>query len=279
MEWLNLFLEPFSYPFMRQAFTVAIITGIVCAIFSCFLVLKGWSLMGDALSHAILPGIVVAFVTGIPLIIGAFASGLLCSLITGYVTSHCRVKADTIMGIIFSGMFAIGLVTFTYIDTDQHLSHILFGNILGVTRLELIQIAIISSVVSVIMLLKYQDLLLYCFDPIQANVIGLPTTFIHYGLLSLLALTIVASLQAAGVVLVIAMLIAPGITAFLLTKNFKIMIIIALLVSVMSCIIGTLLSFYIDGATGPVIVVVQASFFILVQSKVWLSHALSKIKN
>lgn len=274
MDWLSLLIEPFTYSFMLQAFLVASLTGIVCAIFSCFLVLKSWSLMGDALSHAVLPGIVVAFAIGIPLIIGAFISGLLCSLASGYIKTHCRVKEDTVMGIIFSGMFALGLVMFSFINTDQHLSHILFGNVLGITQTELIQIIIIAPLASIIILIKKQDLILYCFDPIQARIIGLPVKMIHYGLLSILALTIVISLQVAGVVLVIAMLIAPGITGFILTKNFRTMLLIALCVSVISCIIGTMLSFYIDGATGPTIVVIQASCFILAQSKVWLNRIL-----
>lgn len=278
MGWLSLLIEPFTYSFMLQAFLIASLTGIACAIFSCFLVLKSWSLMGDALSHAVLPGIVVAFAIGIPLIIGAFISGILCSLASGYIKTHCRVKEDTVMGIIFSGMFALGLVMFSFINTDQHLSHILFGNILGITHTELVQIIIISPLASILILIKKQDLILYCFDPIQARVIGLPVKLIHYGLLSILALTIVISLQVAGVVLVIAMFITPGITGFILTKNFRIMLFIALCVSVISCIIGTMLSFYIDGATGPTIVITQASFFILAQSKVWLNRILLRNK-
>ncbi|XKM14431.1 metal ABC transporter permease [Orbaceae bacterium ac157xtp] len=269
MSVVDFLLEPFYYGFILQALFAAVLTGLVCAIFSCFLVLKGWSLMGDAISHAVLPGIIGAFVLGIPLIIGAFASGLFCALATGYVKNHCRVKEDTVMGIIFSGMFALGLVLFSKIDTDQHLSHILFGNILGIRKAELIQIVIIASVVSLIMLLKRKDIFLYCFDPTQAKIVGLPVQFIHYGLLSLLALTIVASLQAAGVILVIAMLIAPGITAFILTQRFSRMLIIAICVSISASVFGTLISFYIDAATGPCIVILQALIFVCAQTYVF----------
>jgi len=259
----QLFSEPFAYPFMRRAIIAAIATGVICAVLSCYLVLKGWSLMGDAISHAVLPGMVMAFVLGIPLAIGAFLSGIFCAVATGYLKEHSRVKEDTVMGIVFSGMFALGLVLFSRIDTNQHLSHILFGDMLGIADGELKQTLLIAGVTLAVMMLKRKDFMLYCFDPHHARVIGFPVKLLHYGLLCLLALTIVASLHAVGVILVIAMLIAPGIIAFMLCRSFDCMLIVATLVSVFSCALGTLISFHIDGATGPCIVIVQAMLFVI----------------
>jgi len=192
MAWMDVLMEPVSFGFMQRALVTAMATSIVCAIFSCFLVLKGWSLMGDAISHAVLPGVVLAYLAGIPLVIGAFGSGLFCAVATGFIKEHCRVKEDSVMGIVFSGMFAAGLVLFSRVNTEQHLSHILFGNVLGVTDGEMLQTLIIAAVVTMLIILKFKDLMLFCFDPVQAKVIGLPVRFYHYALLCMLALTIVA---------------------------------------------------------------------------------------
>ena len=263
MSWLDILLEPMGFAFMQRALLTAAATSIVCAIFSCFLVLKGWSLMGDAISHAVLPGVVLAYLAGIPLAIGAFGSGLFCAVATGFIKEHCRVKEDSVMGIVFSGMFAAGLVLFSRVNTEQHLSHILFGNVLGVTDSEMLQTLIIAAVVTLAILLRFKDLVLFCFDPVQAKVIGLPVRFYHYALLCMLAMTIVAALQAVGVVLVVAMLITPGITAFLLCKTLPKMVMVAVTVSLLAAISGTFISFYIDAATGPTIVLIQALFFLL----------------
>ncbi|CAM3655480.1 manganese/iron transport system permease protein [Rahnella sp. BIGb0236] len=263
MSWFEVLTEPLSFDFMQRALLTAVATSIVCAIFSCFLVLKGWSLMGDAISHAVLPGVVLAYLAGIPLVIGAFGSGLFCAVATGFIKEHCRVKEDSVMGIVFSGMFAAGLVLFSRVNTEQHLSHILFGNVLGVTDSEMLQTLIIATVVTLAIILKFKDLMLFCFDPVQAKVIGLPVRFYHYALLCMLALTIVAALQAVGVVLVVAMLITPGITAFLLCKTLPKMLLVAVTASMLAAISGTFISFYIDAATGPTIVLVQAALFLL----------------
>lgn len=255
--------EPLSHAFMQRALLAALLIGVVCAIFSCFLVLKGWSLMGDAVSHAILPGLGLAYMLGIPMAIGAFAAGLLCAVGTGWIKDNSRVKEDAVMGIVFSGMFGLGLIMLSKIETDVHLLHVLFGNILGITHDDLIEIGIIAGLGSLIMLVKRRDLMLFCFDPAQAAVIGLPVRLLHFGLLILLSLTIVSALKAAGIILVIAMLIAPGATGFVLSRSFDRMMVWAVAVSVFSCLTGTILSFHFDADTAPLIVVIQSILFIM----------------
>lgn len=254
-------IEPLSYDFMQRALLVSVLIGVVCSIFSCFLILKGWSLMGDAVSHAVLPGLALAYVAGIPLAIGAFVAGFFCSLATGFLKENSRVKEDAVMGIVFSGMFAVGLVLLTGIETDVHILHVLFGNVLGISTRDMAEAGIIAVLASTVMLLKRRDLMLYCFDPSQAAAIGLPVRGLHFGLLILLSLTIVASLKAAGIILVIAMLIAPGAIGFLLARTFDRMLLIAAGVSVLSCVAGTIASYHIDVATAPLIVVMQAAIF------------------
>ena len=260
LEWITV---PLQYPFMQRALVVSVIVGAVCAVLSCYLVLKGWSLMGDAISHAVLPGIVIAYVLGIPLAIGAFVAGLSCALATGYLKENSRIKEDTVMGIVFSGMFGFGLVIFTKVETDQHLLHILFGNMLGVTLRDLGETALIAGATLIAILLKRRDFLVYCFDPNHARVIGLPVRALHYGLLVLLSLTIVSSLKAVGIILVIAMLVAPGAIAYLLTDSFERMLVIATAIAVTSSALGTIVSFHVDGATGACIVLIQFAAFVL----------------
>ncbi len=260
---VNFFAAPLAYEFMQRALVIAVLVGAVCAVLSCYLVLKGWSLMGDAVSHAVLPGLVLSTALGMPLAVGAFAGGLFCALATGYLKENSRVKEDTVMGIVFSGMFGFGLVLFTKIETDQHLLHVLFGNMLGVTNSDLVETAIITGGVLLMILAKRRDLLAFSFDPQYAQAIGLPVRLLHYGLLILLSLTIVASLKAVGIILVVAMLVAPGAIAYLLTNSFDRMLVIAVAVAVGSSVLGTLVSFHIDGATGPCIVLIQMAVFIL----------------
>jgi manganese/iron transport system permease protein len=260
LDWV---IVPMSYPFMQRALVIALLVGAVCAVLSCYLVLRGWSLMGDAISHGVLPGIVVAAMVGIPLVVGAFAAGLSCAVLTGYLKENSRLKEDTVMGIVFSGMFALGIVLFARIETDLHLTHILFGNMLGVDNEDLIEMGVIAGVTLLIVLLKRRDFLLYCFDPSHAKVVGLPVRTLHYGLLVLLSLTIVAALKVVGIILAVAMLVAPGAIAYLLTDRFERMLMIATAVATGSCVAGTLLSYHIDGATGPCIVLIQAGIFIL----------------
>lgn len=256
-------LLPFQYPFMHNAFWIALLIGPPTALLSCFLVLKGWSLMGDAVSHAVLPGVVLAYIVGIPLIVGAFLAGMVCSLATGYLAANSRVRQDTVMGVVFSGMFGLGLVMYTKIDTNVHLDHILFGNMLGVNSTDLWTSGIIGVTVSAALLLTWKDLLLAAFDPAQARAIGLPTQVLHYGLLTVLSLTIVATLKAVGLILAIGLLIAPGAIAFLVTRQFRHMLMVAVAVSTASLVGGVYASFWIGSDTGPTVILMLTGLFLL----------------
>lgn len=259
---IDALLLPFRFPFMQDAFLICLIVAIPTALLSCYLVLKGWALMGDAVSHAVLPGVVLAYVLGIPLIIGAFAAGMGSALLTGYLAENSRVKRDTVMGVVFSGMFGIGLVLYVSIDTNAHLDHILFGNILGVGPQDLWTAGVISLLVSGLILLKWKDLLLHSFDPAQARTAGLPVNAMHYGLLAALSLTIVATLSAVGLILAVGLLVAPGAIAFLLVRSFGWMLVVAVLVCVGSMLAGTYLSFFLDSAPAPTIILVMTVVFI-----------------
>lgn len=263
-DWLNPFLEPFTYTFMQQAFYIVLLVAVPTAVLSCFLVLKGWSLMGDAISHSVLPGVVIAYVVGFPYAIGAFAAGMLCALSTGFLKENSRLKEDTIMGVVFSSMFALGLVLMTKIESAVHLDHVLFGDVLGLSWRDVTEAGAITLLVVTALVLKGRDLLAFVFDHQHAKAIGLPVVMLHYGLLSLLSLTIVGALKAVGMILVIAMLITPGATAHLLTEKFQSMVIASVSISLSTSFAGVYLSFYIDSAPAPTIVVLMTVVFIVV---------------
>ncbi len=259
---MNELLEPLQYAFMRDALLVGAMIAAVCGALSCFLILKGWSLMGDAISHAVLPGIVIAYIIGIPLAIGAFIAGLTCAVGTGFIKQNSRIKEDTAMGVVFTGMFAVGLVLFSKTPSDIHLDHILVGNILGITRFQMWQSLSIGGLVLGVTLALRRDLLLICFDPGQARVMALPERFLNYLLLVLLSLAIVASLQAVGIILVIAMLVTPGCIAHLWTDRFDRMLVIAVASALSSTVVGIFTSFYTSGSTAACIVLSQALLFV-----------------
>ncbi|EFO31219.1 chelated iron transport system membrane protein YfeD [Roseibium sp. TrichSKD4] len=259
---LETVLLPFRFPFMQNAFLICLIVAIPTALLSCYLVLKGWALMGDAISHAVLPGIVLAYIVGLPLLIGAFAAGMISALATGYLADNSRVKQDTVMGVVFSGMFGLGIVLYVAVESNAHLDHILFGNILGIGLEDLWTAGLISAVVAGLILLKWKDLLLHSFDPAQARAAGLSVNLLHYGLLAALSLTIVATLSAVGLILAIGLLVAPGAIAFLLVRSFGKMLVLATIVCIGSMLTGTYLSFYIDSAPAPTIILVLTAVFL-----------------
>jgi manganese transport system permease protein len=258
---LSPLLAPLGYDFMLRALLVSALVGAVCAVLSCFITLKGWSLMGDAVSHAVLPGVVLAYLLNLPFVVGAFAFGLLSVGAIGFIQSRSRVKEDTVIGVVFTALFSLGLVMISRVSSDVHLSHILFGDVLGISDADLWQTVIAGAVALGAILLLRRDLLLYVFDATHARSIGLNTGLLYGALLVILALTIVSALQTVGVILVVAMLITPGATAYLLTDRFSRMLILAVTAGVLSSLIGTYASYFLDGATGACIVLTQSVLF------------------
>ena len=259
---MDTLLAPFQFDFMQSALVISALVAVPMALLSCFLVLKGWSLMGDAVSHAVLPGVVLAYMAGLPLAFGAFVAGMLCALGTGYLKANSRIKEDTVMGVVFSGMFGLGLVLYTKIQSDVHLDHILFGDMLGVTWGDIAESALICGLVTFALLAKWRDLLLNAFDPAQARAVGLRVGLLHYGLLVMLSLTIVAALKAVGIILAVSLLIAPGAIAFLVTRRFGWMLVVAVCVAVGCAFSGVYLSFFLDSAPAPTIVLLMTAVFI-----------------
>ncbi|MDF0732782.1 metal ABC transporter permease [Pseudomonas entomophila] len=266
MTTLQLLLEPFRFDFMVNALVIAMVIAVPMALLSCYLVLKGWALLGDAISHAVFPGVVIAYILNIPFAIGAFVAGMFCAVSTGYLKNNSRIKQDTVMGVVYSGMFGLGLVLYVKIQSDVHLDHILFGDILGASVEDILGSAAIAALIAGVIGAKWKDFMLHTFDPVQAAAIGLPVGLLHYGLLCLISLAVVGALKAAGIILAIALLISPGAIAALLTRRFGAMLWVATGVSLVSAFAGVYLSFYLDSAPAPTIVLVLAVQFIAVMA-------------
>ncbi|WP_304512008.1 metal ABC transporter permease [Ancylobacter sp. Lp-2] len=262
MIMLDTLLAPFQFAFMVNALVISGLVAVPMALLSCFLVLKGWSLMGDAISHAVFPGVVLAYIVGLPYALGAFAAGMVCAVATGFLKDNSRIKQDTVMGIVFSGMFGAGLVLYVKIQSEVHLDHILFGDMLGVAWRDIGETALIAAVVAGIIAVKWKDFLLHAFDPAQAQAVGLRVGWLHYGLLCLISLAIVGALKAVGLILAIAMLIAPGAIALLLTRTFGAMLLLSLAIAIGTSLLGVYLSFFLDSAPAPTIVLLLSVTFV-----------------
>ena len=254
IDWL---LDPLTHDFMRRALMVSALVGGVCGLLSCYMTLKGWALMGDAVSHAVMPGVVVAYALGLPFSLGAFVFGVGSVALIGFVKQKSRIKEDTVIGLVFTGFFALGLVLVSKIKSNIDLMQILFGSPLGISRSDVNQTLIISFIVISILLIFRKDLMLYCFDAKHARSIGINTGILHYLLLTLLSLSAVVGLQTVGIILVVAMLITPGATAYLLTDRFDQMTLLAVISSSFSSIVGVYISYWSDIETGGSIVLVQ----------------------
>ena len=260
IDWL---LDPLTHDFMRRALMVSALVGGVCGLLSCYMTLKGWALMGDAVSHAVMPGVVVAYALGLPFFLGAFVFGVGSVALIGFVKQKSRIKEDTVIGLVFTGFFALGLVLVSKIKSNIDLMQILFGSPLGISRSDVNQTLIISFIVISILLIFRKDLMLYCFDAKHARSIGINTGILHYLLLTLLSLSAVVGLQTVGIILVVAMLITPGATAYLLTDRFDRMTILAVISSSFSSILGVYISYWSDIETGGSIVLVQTLIFLI----------------
>ncbi|MDM7938684.1 MAG: metal ABC transporter permease [Cyanobium sp. CZS 48M] len=263
MDPLFWLLEPLRHDFMVRALLVSALVAGVCGMLSCFMTLKGWALMGDAVSHAVMPGVVIAYALNLPFALGAFIFGVGSVAVIGYIKQMTRIKEDTVIGLVFTGFFALGLTLISKVRSTIDLTHILFGNVLGISGEDIRQTVLISVLVLVLLLLFRRDLILFCFDPTHARSIGVNTGFLHYLLLSVLSLAAVAGLQTVGIILVVAMLVTPGATAYLLTDRFDRMTWIAIGSAVLSSVLGIYWSYWMDASTAGCIVLVQTGLFVL----------------
>ena len=258
IEWL---MEPLQYAFMTRALLTTLIASVTCALLSCWLVQIGWSLMGDAVSHSVLPGVVLAYILGWPFAIGAFIFGVGAVALIGGIQSTTKIKSDAAIGVVFTSLFALGVVLISVTPSQTDLSHILFGNVLGVSVADLWQVFVIGLLSCIILIVKRRDFTLIAFDPTHAHALGINVRFLKALLLGLLALTVVITLQAVGIILVVAMLIIPGATAYLLTASMGRMLVLAVIATSVAALVGVYVSFYADISTGGSVVLAQAVLF------------------
>lgn len=256
-------LTPFHYDYMVRAIWISALIGGTCGFLSAFVTLKGWSLMGDALSHAVVPGVSIAYILGLPFAAGAFVAGLLAAGAMAFVKNHSRIREDATIGIVFTAWFALGLILISLFPARVDLKVIILGNILGISDPDIKQVLVISAVTLLILGLKWRDLMLFCFDPGQTRTLGMRTDLLHLTLLTLLAGTAIAALQAVGACLVVAMLVTPGATAYLLTDRFGTMLWLSSAMGVLTSLVGAYASYHFNGATGGCIVTLQALLFLV----------------
>lgn len=262
---LEALIEPLQYGFMQRSLVIAILVGIVCALVGSYLMVQRLALLGDAISHSVLPGLAVAFIVGANIFVGAFIAGVLSTIVIAWIRTRSPIKEDAAMGIVFSAFFALGITLITIVQKDNKidLNHFLFGNILGVTVEDVLDTAIIAALVIGAVILLYKELLFYTFDPLGAQAAGLPVNLLNFGLMVLIALTIVASLKAVGVVLVLSLLITPVATAYLLVTRLHQVMILGAVIGVISSISGMYLSYFFNWPSGPAIVLVVSGLFLL----------------
>ena len=260
---INFLIEPLSFEFMRLALLAAILLGILCAVVGTYLIVQGMGLLGDVIAHAVLPGLAIAFFFGVDIFIGAFISGTLSTFVITWIQSQSRVKVDVAMALVFSGFLALGITLITVLKSKLDLHQFLFGDILGVTTTDVMRTGAIAILILLLVKLFYKELLFYTFDPLGAQAMGLPVTVIQFGLTAAITLTIIAGMQAVGVVLVVSLLIAPGITAYLLVKELHQMMICGAIIGIISSVAGMYISYYLNVPSGAAIVLVVSGLFLL----------------
>ncbi|MEA5617753.1 metal ABC transporter permease [Cronbergia sp. UHCC 0137] len=262
---LNILIEPLQYGFMQRSLIIAILVGLLCAVVGSYLMVQRLALLGDAISHSVLPGLAIAFMVGGNIFVGAFIAGILSTVAITFINTRSPIKEDAAMGIVLSAFFALGITLITVIQKSNKidLNHFLFGNILGVTADEVRDTAIIAAIVLIVIVLLYKELLFYTFDPLGAQAAGLPVNRLNFGLMVLIALTIVASMKAVGVILVLSLLITPGATAYLLVKRLHQVMILGAVIGIISSISGMYLSYFYNLPSGPAIVLVVSGLFVL----------------
>ncbi len=264
MTIVDLFVDPLAYGFMQRGLIAAVMVGTVCAVMGSYVVLKGLAFIGDAVSHAAFPGLVIAYLIGIPLYVGGAVAAVLTALAIGVVSRRGNLRFDTAVGVLFAGMFAFGILLFSTIKNYvADLFSYLLGNVLGISAADLVQIAILGFIVLGVIVVLRKELLYATFDPAGAAASGLPVTALEYLLLALLGVTIVVSIQAVGIIMVVAMLVTPAATAQLLVGRFSRMAMLAVVIAVFSAVLGLYLSFYLNVASGASIVLVQTSLFLV----------------
>ena len=260
---MMLLLEPFSYGYMFNAMWVSALVGGICAFLSAFLMLKGWSLIGDALSHAIVPGVAGAYMLGLPFALGAFAAGGLAATAMLFLNQRTGLKQDAVIGLIFTAFFGLGLFMVSLSPTSVDIQTITLGNILAITPADTLQLAIIGFVTLAVLLAKWKDLMVTFFDEDHARSIGLRTNALKVMFFTLLAASCVAALQTVGAFLVIAMVVTPGATAYLLTDRFPRLLVVSVSIGSLTCFFGAYLSFFVDSAPGGIIISLQTVLFLL----------------
>ena len=262
---LETIMEPLQYSFMQRSLIMAVIVGIICAVVGSYLMVQRLALLGDAISHSVLPGLAIAFILGANIFVGAFIAGVISTILIKLISNKSNIKEDAAMGIVFSAFFALGIALITVIHKDNKidLNHFLFGNILGVTWTDLRDTIIIAAIVISVVVLLYKELLFYTFDKLGAQAVGLPVNLLDLGLMMLIGLTIVASLKTVGVVLVLSLLITPAATAYLLVTRLHHMMFLGVGFGVLASISGMYLSYFYNLPSGPAIVLVASVLFLL----------------